>query len=111
MSKRFKAVSTSAALAAVAFVSIAVLAPQPVFAQTMGEYGMATGHAAASASQVPAIQAAAPSIESLNSGGGGSTHTMEIRGYDAPSRANDRQDKDDDTSDSGNSSQDWVQVK
>jgi hypothetical protein len=88
-----------------------MMAARPAFAQTMGEYGLATGHAAASASQMPAIQAAAPSIGSSSSDGGGPTHTAEIRGYDDPAPAQDSQSKDDDAHDSAGASQDWVQVK
>ena len=112
MAIRVKLGSIQAAMAVVAFVAAASMGVQSVSAQTMGEYGMATGHAAASASGMRSIEAAPPSITSSASSRDNSTHTEEIRGYgdEAPS-ANDQGRKDDESNDSNNSSQDWVQLK
>jgi hypothetical protein len=109
--KKITAVSIKAGLAMAAFGAIVGFGARTVHAQTMGEYGMATAHAAANASQMPAIQAMPPSIATSSSDTSGSTHTEEIRGYEDHRPASDRQDKSDDSNDSNDSSQDWVQVK
>jgi hypothetical protein len=110
MSKGIRA-SVKAVLAMVAFAVITALGMRTAFAQAMGEYGMATGHAAANASQMPAIQAEPPSLAPSDSDRDGSTHTEEIRGYEEPEPANDRQGRGGESNDSNDSSQDWVQVK
>lgn len=110
MSGKIKA-SIKAGLAMAAVVAIATLGARTAFSQTMGEYGMATGHAAASASQMPAIQAEPPSMGHSSSDRAGSTHTEEIRSYEEPDSARDRRGKRDDSNDSNDPAQDWVQVK
>lgn len=94
-----------------AFVAVVALGSKTALAQTMGEYGMATGTAASGASRMPAIQPDSPSFAASSSSQDGSTHTEEIRSYEEPAQAGHNLKKQDDSSDSNDVSQDWVQVK
>ena len=108
--RRFKRVSLVLALcAAIGIASLALIASAAV-AQTMGEYGMAVGHAAASSSSMPRI--APPPLPSQPSAGadpGGSTQTEDVKTYDEPGTSDANEDKD--TSSDNSNGDDWTQVK
>ena len=90
----------AASCALLAFATIA-FTPISSRAQTMGEYGLATGHAAAAGSSMPSV--GAPDISSEQnppSGGGGQSQTEEVQTYDAP-RAQDSAQDDSDRDSSG----------
>jgi hypothetical protein len=96
MANRATIIAASCALFAfgtIAFTSISAKA------QTMGEYGLATGHAAASASSMPKIGApdisAHPNPESGGGGNGGQSQTEEVQTYDAPNHQDSAQDDSD----------------
>lgn len=90
------------AFGTIAFTSISARA------QTMGEYGLATGHAAAAGSSMPSIGApdisSQPNPESGGGGNGGQSQTEEIQTYDAPNQRDAAQDDAD-----SDSSGDWQQ--
>lgn len=101
-------------LAVFSFVSFALLA-RSANAQTMGEYGMAVGHAATSSGSMPRMSP--PSSLPPPSAGRnprGPSHTVTVRTYDEPephAANSDRNDTGDDSADSAGSHDDWEQVK
>lgn len=108
--RRFSRLAHILALAAaIGFASLALIA-SAVFAQTMGEYGMAVGHAATSSSSMPRI--APPPLPSQPSAGanpGGATHTEEVQTYDEPAASDANEDKD--TSSDKSNGDNWTQVR
>jgi hypothetical protein len=87
----------AASCALLAFATIA-FTPISSRAQTMGEYGLATGHAAAAGSSMPSV--GAPDISSEQNppsagGGGGQSQTEEVQTYDAPRSQDSAQDDSD----------------
>lgn len=87
-----------------------VLRASTADAQTMGEYGMAVGHAAGAGVSAPKIAPPPlPSQPSANSNPTGSTHTEEVRTYDEPEASDANRDKDAPSNESGGD--DWVQTK
>ena len=108
--RRFKRVPLMLALcAAIGVASLALIASVAV-AQTMGEYGMAVGHAATSSSSIPSM-APPPSGSQPSAGAnpGGSTHNEEVETYDEPAASNANEDKD--TSADESNGDDWTPVK
>jgi hypothetical protein len=103
-----------AGIAAFAFAIMAFAFAPAASAQTMGEYGVTMGHAAASAGAAPAI---APNLggdfhaSAGNRGGSSATQTVEIREDDSEEAAPPKARSHAKDSDSGDSADDWVQVK
>ena|SRR5579859_4882182 len=99
-------------LASFALMSLVAwaLAASLVAAQTMGEYGMAVGHAAGAGVSAPKVAPPPlPSQPSANDNPAGSTQADEVRTYDEPGASDANDDKDAPSNESGGD--DWVQTK